>query len=132
MEKLTHKYAVIILMCTLLVWLSCSNYEILNYQDLRTRMYTTYVGSQTGDGTGSFHDQEVILLPVGDSSIMIIGLFYDSLIAKIKSIDYSDGFVTGSGDSVSHFFYRDENESLRIIKDLQDTPFFTFTGKRKK
>lgn len=108
---------------------ACEKYEVKTFPELRERMNTTYIGFQSGDGTQSFDDQEVNLIPVGDSSALIVGMFYDSLLVKIEKVDFSDGLVSGSGDSIFYFVYIDETERLTIQKDL--TPFRVFRGKRK-
>ena len=110
--------------------LSCEKYEPKTYQELRDRMHTTYVGKQTGDGTQSFFDEEVQFLPMDDSSSMVIGRFYDSLIVNVTDVDYSNGHVFFSGDSISYLSYLDEDESLLVIKEL--SIFYMYTGKRKK
>lgn len=110
---------------------SCNKYELATYGELRMRMNSTFVGTQTGVGTGTLHDSDLSVINFGDSSMMIVGQYYDSLIVRIKSIDYSDGLVVAKGDSIDHLAYIDKDESLDIIKDVSSVPLFIFAGKRK-
>ena len=110
---------------------SCKKYEEPTYEELFNRVQTTFIGFQTGDGSGSFRDTDVKVLPFGDSTLMVVVLFYDSLIVKIESIDFSNGYLVASGDSIDRIDYIDEDETLDIIKDLSKYPLFTFNGKVK-
>lgn len=119
------------ILLTVIMTSSCKKYEEATYDEIMNGLQTTFVGTQNGDGTGSFFDTEVHILPAGDSSIMVVGMFYDSLIVKVKSIDYTNGHLLAVGDSIDHFTYIDKDETLDIIKQINKYPFFTFSGKSK-
>jgi hypothetical protein len=110
------------------IWLGCGQYEEATYQELRQRMHDTFTGWQSTPDT-LYEDEDVLLLPVGDSVTMIIGRIYDSLTVKVDTVHFENGRVYASGGDVYRLVYTDEDESLHIFLDSLDAA--VFNGERK-
>ncbi len=108
--------------------MACGHYEEATYEELRQRMHDTFTGWQSVPDT-LFEDEDVLLLPLGDSMTMIIGRLYDSLTVKVDTVYFDNGRITAKGDSVYLLVYTDENESLHIFLDSLDET--VFNGERK-
>ena len=101
------------------------------FNELIDEMNSVYVGVQYQGPNEIYESEEVTLSNESDSIILVNGRFQDSLLVKIKSIDYSDGSITAEGDQIEYLFFSAKHDKLSFRRYLTSHILYTFEGYKK-
>ena len=125
MDKISLQLLTIFGFLILVMVTGCDEKE-LTFQEIRSGMNTTFIGSQFRDGNEFFDNEEVQLINTGDSTSIVVGRFQDSLEVKITSVDFSLQSVMAKGPEIPLLIYSAESESLYIQHVPGSSIKFTF------